>query len=72
MVIIRRYLIIFIIVNTIIKLGKLSDTQVMQWRNLLKAIKNPECFLTSLRTIFVNDGVTFLVIEGFSISTELS
>jgi formylglycine-generating enzyme required for sulfatase activity len=25
-----------------------------------------------LRTIFVNDGVTFLVIEGFSISTELS
>ena len=39
--------------ETVVKLGKLSDTQVMQWRNLLKAIKNPECFLTSFEDICV-------------------
>lgn len=37
--------------ETVIKLGKLSDAQVVQWRNLLKALKKPECFLTSFEDI---------------------
>ena len=46
--------------ETVIKLGKLSDTQVMQWRNLLKAIKNPECFLTSFEDICVEKHYAYL------------
>lgn len=37
--------------ETVIKLGKLSDDEVVQWRNLLKALKKPECFLTSFEDI---------------------
>ena len=37
--------------ETVIKLGKLSDDEVVQWRNLLKALKKPECFLTSFENI---------------------
>ena len=46
--------------ETVIKLGKLSDTQVMQWRNLLKAIKNPKSFLTSFEDICVEKHYAFL------------
>jgi len=37
--------------ETVVKLGKLSEDEVVQWRNLLKALKEPECFLTSFKNI---------------------
>ena len=46
--------------ETVIKLGKYRMLQVMQWRNLLKAIKNPECFLTSFEDICVEKHYSYL------------
>lgn len=39
--------------ETVIKLGKLSDDEVVRWRNLLKALKKPECFFTSFEDICI-------------------
>jgi len=46
--------------ETVIKLGKLSDAQVVQWRNLLKALKKPECFLTSFEDICTEKHYAYL------------
>jgi len=41
-------------------LGKLSDAQVERWRNLLKALKNPNSFLTSFEDICVEKHYAYL------------
>ena len=46
--------------ETVIKLGKLSDAEVAQWRNLLKALKKPECFLTSFEDICAEKHYAYL------------
>lgn len=46
--------------ETVIKLGKLSDAEVIQWRNLLKALKKPECFLTSFEDICTEKHYAYL------------
>lgn len=46
--------------ETVIKLGKLSDAAVIQWRNLLKALKKPECFLTSFEDICTEKHYAYL------------
>ena len=46
--------------ETVIKLGKLSDAEVVQWRNLLKALKKPECFLTSFEDICTEKHYAYL------------
>jgi transposase len=46
--------------ETIIKLGKLSDEEVKKWRNLLKALKNPNSFLTSFEDISVEKHYAYL------------
>jgi transposase len=44
----------------IVKLGKLSDEQVTKWRNLLKALKDPNCFFTSFDDICVETHYAYL------------
>ncbi len=44
----------------VVKLGKLSDTEVEKWRTLLKALKNPDCFLTSFEDIVVERHYPYL------------
>lgn len=44
----------------VVKLGKLSDTEVEKWRSLLKALKNPDCFLTSFDDIVVEKHYAYL------------
>lgn len=46
--------------ETVIKLGKLSDAEVIQWRNLLKALKKPDCFLTSFEDICTEKHFAYL------------
>ncbi len=46
--------------ETIFKLGKLSDAEVVRWRNLLKALKKPKCFLTSFEDICVEKHYAYL------------
>ena len=44
----------------ILSLGKLSDEDVEKWRNLLRAIKKPDTFLTTLDDIFVSKKYAYL------------
>ena len=44
----------------VMKLGKLSDEEANKWRNLLKALKKPEAFLTTLEDICVTDHYAYL------------
>ncbi len=44
----------------VIKLGKLSDEEVEKWRNLLKALKNPNYFFTSFDDICVEKHYAYL------------
>lgn len=46
--------------ETIIKLGKLSDEEVQKWRNLLKALKDPNAFFTSFEDICVEKHFAYL------------
>jgi len=46
--------------ETIIKLGKLSDEEVKKWRNLLKALKNPNSIVTSFEDICVEKHYAYL------------
>ncbi|MFQ5821981.1 MAG: IS1634 family transposase [Candidatus Heimdallarchaeota archaeon] len=46
--------------ETVIKLGKLSDAEVVKWRNLLKALKNPNCFFTCFEYICVEKHYAYL------------
>jgi transposase len=59
--------------ETVIKLGKLSDEEVKKWRNLLKAIKDPNSFLTSFKDICVEKHYAYLdVAVANAIWDELS
>ncbi len=44
----------------VIKLGKLSEAEVTQWRQLLTALKDPSCFLTSFDEICVEKHYAYL------------
>ena len=44
----------------VMKLGKLSDEEANKWRNLLKALKKPGTFLTTLEDIIVTDHYAYL------------
>ena len=44
----------------VIKLGKLSDTEVQRWRSLLQAIKKPGAFLTTLNDLIVTRHYAYL------------
>jgi transposase len=44
----------------VVKLGKLSDSEAERWRNILKAIKNPSSFLTTLDNIVVAEHYAYL------------
>jgi transposase len=44
----------------VIKLGKLSDAEVQKWRTLLKALKDPNSFLTSFEDICVEKHYAYL------------
>ena len=46
--------------ETVIKLGKLSDEEVKKWRNLLKALKDPNSFFTSIDDICVEKHFAYL------------
>ncbi|MCP4553712.1 MAG: IS1634 family transposase [Bacteroidetes bacterium] len=46
--------------ETVIKLGKLSDAEVAKWRSLLKALKDPNCILTSFDDICVEKHYSYL------------
>ena len=46
--------------ETVIKLGKLSDAEVGKWRNLLTALKKPDCFLTSFEDICTEKHYAYL------------
>lgn len=46
--------------ETIIKLGKLSDEEAQKWRNLLKALKDPNSFFTSFEDICVEKHFAYL------------
>lgn len=44
----------------VVKLGKLSDAEVKKWQQLLKTIKNPDTFLTTLDDIVVTHHYAYL------------
>jgi hypothetical protein len=44
----------------VMKLGKLSDEEAGRWRNLLKALKKPGAFLTTLKDIITTDHYSYL------------
>lgn len=44
----------------IIKLGKLADAEAEKWRNLLRALKKPDAFLTTLNDIIVTRHFAYL------------
>ncbi len=44
----------------VFKLGKLTDEQAIKWRNLLKAIKNPNVFLATLDDLVVTEHFAYL------------
>lgn len=44
----------------VLKLGKLSDQEVRQWRGLLEAIKKPDFFLTTLDDLWTTDHYSYL------------
>ena len=46
--------------KSVVKLGKLTQQEVKQWRTLLKAIKNPDAFLTTMDNISVSKHEKFL------------
>ncbi|MCK4826522.1 hypothetical protein KA005_62850, partial [bacterium] len=46
--------------QTVLKLGKLSDAEVQKWRTLLKALKDPNSFLTSFEDICVEKHYAYL------------
>jgi transposase len=46
--------------ETVIKLGKLSDDQVIKWRSLLKAFKDPNAFVTSFEDICTEKHFSYL------------
>jgi hypothetical protein len=58
------------VLEDIVAESQANDIKIPNWHLVMESPfkKNGE----TLRTIFVNDGVIFMVIEGFVISTELS
>lgn len=44
----------------VVKLGKLSDEEAQRWRELLKALKNPEAFFTTADDITVRSHFAYL------------
>ena len=46
--------------ETVLKLGKLSDDQVIKWRSLLKAFKDTDAFVTSFEDICVEKHFSYL------------
>lgn len=44
----------------LLSLGKLSDKEAAQWRNLLKAVKKPDTFLTSVEEIVISKKYAYL------------
>jgi len=44
----------------VVKLGKLSETEVEKWRNLLKTIKKPNSFFTTCDDIIVSEHFAYL------------
>ncbi len=46
--------------ETLIPLGKLSEAEVGQWRQLLKALKDPTSFVTSVDEICVEQHYAYL------------
>lgn len=44
----------------VVKLGKLTDEQANQWRNLLKALKRPDAFVTTLDDLVVTEHFAYL------------
>jgi transposase len=44
----------------VMKLGKLSDEEADRWRNLLKALKQPDAFLTTLEDIITTEHYAYL------------
>jgi transposase len=50
----------------VIKLGKLSDDAAQRWRNLLKALKKPDSFLTTCDDIVVTNHFAYLDIATVS------
>jgi transposase len=44
----------------VMKLGKLSETEAERWRNLIKAIKKPDAFLTTLDDLVVTHHYSYL------------
>ena len=46
--------------ETVIKLGKLSNDQVIEWRSLLKAFKDPNAYVTSFEDICTEKHFSYL------------